>query len=900
MCMNAKKILLFALGSSFLLWNGCSNSQSSGDEPSSRYPVLCLDSDNCLVSVSANGKSVKLGTNDANANKKDRPSMDVSFDYDFYIGRHEVTCGEMGLDCASSMPATNVTYYDAILYANAQSVKLGYDTAYTYTKAVYDDRGSCTELVGLVFDPQKEALRLPTEAEWVFAASLDWNASRSWNSGNSNYRAHEVCSAGKDSHGICDMAGNVMEWVNDKFSDLHDSEYVDFVGRREVANMEEIVIKGGSFRNSPSAINYYSRGDVYFVTPISKSDYVGFRLAFGKIPNASWAGKTNDGNSSGATVLVGTSAIRALTGKGASKLAFRNDVTGNISFVDFTLGNPQLFEIKDSIDSYHPDISPDGSKVAFCTGLEGVSSKSSVFVRNLDASGSGLVRLDVENAAIPRWRILENGDTVIVYVTYAGHNDESVWNSASTWQVPFSNGAFGNPSKLMDGAFHGGVSQDGKFAVTGSNLLKAYRGGSVETWYDGEQACNVSLSGDSLRQTLFLDFGGTKGKSYVGHDYGTHGVALVADTAGNLVDYMDAPDGFTFDHTEWLKNSSGRFVATLANADGAHQKIVAANLETSDIVDLVAGEELWHPCLWVKDAPSSSANWDLDSLGQYTDAGPLFARKMGLLWQYKDSTELVGLGISRLWAGLIPERMSKFTLNLGILACVGECYEFLVNNYLYMHMPKLKYLVLSIDPDMWQFLTPDKDIQLITQNSKGFTYDRNHGYWIDGVDEFFVNWMADISRLEIDLPIDTASKGWRRVECAEDWSSEGKEYVEIRNDSTYSDVSDGADVNLGFMERVIQSAQDKGIKVIGVVFPQSPYYRKTGAYGRHGMRRSAAELLIAKAASLTQKYDNFYLMDENKMGNHDYSNMGGDYDHLCYDGAVKFTAKLDSLIRILE
>ena len=215
-------------------------------------------------------------------------------------------------------------------------------------------------------------------------------------------------------------------------------------------------------------------------------------------------------------------------------------------------------------------------------------------------------------------------------------------------------------------------------------------------------------------------------------------------------------------------------------------------------------------------------------------------------------------------------------------------------------MPKLKYLVLSIDPDMWQYLTPDKDIQAISQNSKGFTYDRNHGYWIDGVDEFFVDWMAQVSRQDIDLPIDTASRGWRRVECSEDWSSRGEGYVEILNDSTFSDMSDGADVNLGFMEKVIQSARDKGIKVVGVVFPQSPHYMKTGTYGRHGMRRSAAELLIAKAASLSQKYDNFYMMDENKMGNHDYTNMGGDYDHLCFDGAVKFTAKLDSVIRNLE
>ena len=900
MCMSAKEFLLIAVCMSFLLWNGCSNSEPAGGEDPYKPPEICLDADNCLVQVSARGRSVLLGTDDVNASKKDRPAMGVSFDYDFYIGRHEVTCGEMGLACERSMPATNVTYYDAILYANALSVKKGYDTAYTYTDAVFDDGGSCIELVGLAFDPQKEAFRLPTEAEWTFTAAQDWNASRSWNSENSNYKAHEVCTAGKDKNGICDMAGNVMEWVNDKLSDLYDTVYINFVGRREVVNLEEIVIKGGSFRNSPSAINYYSRGDVYFVTPISKSDYVGFRLAFGKISDPSWAVKGGNGDASGATVLVGASAIRTLAGTGAAKLAFRNDVSGNISFVDFSTGNPRLFEIRDSIDSYHPDISPDGNKVAFCTGFEGVAGNSSVYVRNLDASGSELVHLEVENAAIPRWRVLENGDTVIVYVTYAGHDNESAWNAAGTWQVPFSNGRFGTPVKLMDGAFHGGVSQDGKFAVTGSKLLKAYRDGSVETWYDGEQACNVSLSGDSLRQTLFLDFGGSKGKSYVGHDYVTHGVALVADSSGTLVNYVEAPEGFTFDHTEWLKNSSGRFVATLANADGAHKKIVAVNLETSGIVELVAGEELWHPCLWVRNAPSTSMDWDLDSLGQYADGGPLFAHKMGLLWQYKDSTEVVGMGISRLWAGMIPERLSLFALNLAILACQANCFEYLVNNYLYNHMPKLKYLVLSIDPDMWLYDSPARDIYVIAEKSKGFSYDRNHDFWIDGVDDFFVNWMSEISRQGVDMPYDTISRGWRWNECADDWGSRGEEYVEVLNDSTDSDRSNGPEINLGYMEKVIQSAQDKGIKVIGVVFPQSPYYRNTGAFGRHGMRRSAAELFIKKVASLTEKYGNFYLMDENKMGNHDYSNVAGDFDHLCVDGAEKFTAKLDSVILSLE
>jgi hypothetical protein len=42
-------------------------------------------------------------------------------------------------------------------------------------------------------------------------------------------------------------------------------------------------------------------------------------------------------------------------------------------------------------------------------------------------------------------------------------------------------------------------------------------------------------------------------------------------------------------------------------------------------------------------------------------------------------------------------------------------------------------------------------------------------------------------------------------------------------------------------------------------------------------------------------------MDENNMGNHDYSDdMANDTDHLSEAGAVKLTHRLDSLIKTLD
>ena len=219
-------------------------------------------------------------------------------------------------------------------------------------------------------------------------------------------------------------------------------------------------------------------------------------------------------------------------------------MTKNLAYVDFRRSSPRVVEIKDSLNVFHPDISPNGKLVAFSTGQEGVSGKSALYVRNLDAEGSNRVKLDVASAAIPRWRVLENGDTVIVYVTDAANNkEESSFKKTSTWQVKFANGKFGKPTKLFDGGFHGGISDDERLTVTGARLLRARmasKGSTITSkavdslWYNGEQACNVSLNKTSKR-TLFLDFAGETGKKFVGTKYRTHERLLIADSTGKLV-----------------------------------------------------------------------------------------------------------------------------------------------------------------------------------------------------------------------------------------------------------------------------------------------------------------------------------------------------------------------------
>ena len=108
-------------------------------------------------------------------------------------------------------------------------------------------------------------------------------------------------------------------------------------------------------------------------------------------------------------------------------------------------------------------------------------------------------------------------------------------------------------------------------------------------------------------------------------------------------------------------------------------------------------------------------------------------------------------------------------------------------------------------------------------------------------------------------------------------------------------------MNYAQLDKILKIAEQHGVVVIGLILPLSPYYKNTGSFGRHGMRRSTAEMLTERLEKLAEETKNFVLMDENKMGYHDYlGDMSFDYDHLCKDGAQKLTARLDSLLMSLE
>ena len=420
-------------------------------------------------------------------------------------------------------------------------------------------------------------------------------------------------------------------------------------------------------------------------------------------------------------------------------------------------------------------------------------------------------------------------------------------------------------------------------------------------WYGGEQACNASLAKDGSKRTLFLDFAGETGQKFVGEKYRVHERLFLADSAGKLLRSVPAPSGRTFDHTEWAPGSSGVAVATLSNAEGAHTEIVLVNVVSGDVHTLVEGDELWHPNLWFADERRSEDNdgLDLDSACIYmTGVSDVTTRimkvKMDYFWQYRDSAEAVIIGSSRSFAGMDPTYIkSHFSINMSYSAQDLTGTLFYIKNYILPLMPKLKVVVLTLDYDRWY--VKDENWIAWFSDIPGYEYDKNHGFWSDGVPEN----MDEISRNALNPPEDEYELyGYHRGTYHSTTEGWGEGDPDVSNDSLWFAHDSSAYVyNLSRLSEILDLARYYDVQIVGVVYPQSPKYLETGAWGRYGPTRKAVKVMQKAVQKLTEAYPNFTVMDEYHDGHHDFTyEEFSNNDHLGLLGAKKMAVRLDSLL----
>lgn len=204
-----------------------------------------------MVTVKGGTFMMGAAADDDFANNNERPAHEVTLST-FSIGQTEVT-QELWMAVMGSNPSWYTSEHNYTDNFNRPVEQVSwYDCLYFISKL--------NELTGMTF-------RLPTEAEWEFAARggnlsqgykyagsnnynevvIYWDTMPSQTEGTEGYGPQPVCTMAPNELGLYDMSGNVFEWCHDWYGSYSDEAQTNPQGPESGSQR---VCRGGAWNHS--------------------------------------------------------------------------------------------------------------------------------------------------------------------------------------------------------------------------------------------------------------------------------------------------------------------------------------------------------------------------------------------------------------------------------------------------------------------------------------------------------------------------------------------------------------------------------------------------------------------------------------------------------------------------
>jgi formylglycine-generating enzyme required for sulfatase activity/serine/threonine protein kinase len=212
--------------------------------------------------VAVPGGCFQMGDTFGDGGADEKPVHEVCVD-GFFLGKYEVTQGE----------------YQKIVGTNPSNFKKG--DRYPVENVSWED---AREFIKKLNSKSKRQYRLPTEAEWEYAARSGGKKEKyaggndidamAWYSKNSGSSTHPVGGKRPNGLGLYDMSGNVWEWCQDWF----DANYYSSSPRQNPAGPSSgsiRVLRGGSWNGSPANVRAAFRNGFQ---PWERYGGLGFRV----------------------------------------------------------------------------------------------------------------------------------------------------------------------------------------------------------------------------------------------------------------------------------------------------------------------------------------------------------------------------------------------------------------------------------------------------------------------------------------------------------------------------------------------------------------------------------------------------------------------------------------------